>query len=119
MSDFQDFLRRQLVHVAIGEVKPGKFAKAQELHERAVATYHEGFKGAYLLQEPGTDRGISLVFWDSVDDMDRGQAEAHHQAILKEMAPLFAHPPHVTVYEVVSEVHSAPEEIAQNTLLHR
>lgn len=104
MSDFQDFLKRQYVHVAIGEFKPGKFCEAQQLYEQAVATYKHGFKGAYLLQEPGSDRGISVIFWESVDDMDLNQKEEHHQDILKKMNPLFAHAPNIRVYEVVSEV---------------
>lgn len=104
MSEFQDFLRRQYAHVAIGEFKPGKFSEAQQLYEQAVATYHDGFKGAYLLQEPGTDRGISVIFWDSVDEMDAGQHQATHEAILKQMAPLFHHVPNTAIYEVVSEL---------------
>ena len=81
MSDFHDFLTRQQVHVAIGEFKPGKFVEAQELYEKAIATYRQGFKGAYLLQEPGTDRGISVIFWESVDDMDSNHAQEQHQVI--------------------------------------
>jgi heme-degrading monooxygenase HmoA len=104
MSEFQDFLRRQYVHVAIGEFKPGRFSEAQALYEQAVATYHEGFKGAYLLQQPGTDRGISVIFWDSVDQMDDSQSEALHQQILKKMAPLFTQLPSTSVYEVVSAI---------------
>ena len=109
MSEFQDFLRRQFAHVAIGEFKPGKFAEAQSLYEQAVGTYQQGFKGAYLLQEPGTDRGISVIFWESVDEMDANQQESPHQAILKKMAPLFAQAPTTTVYEVVSEFEPTPK----------
>jgi heme-degrading monooxygenase HmoA len=109
MSDFHDFLKRQQVHVAIGEFKPGKFAEAQALYEKAVATYRDGFKGAYLLQEPGTDRGISVIFWDSVDAMDSNQAQEQHQAILKQMSPLFVQSPKIAIYEVVSEIQTALE----------
>ncbi len=109
-NDFQDFLRRQQAHVAIGEFKPGKFSEAQELYEQAVSTYGEGFKGAYLLQEPGSDRGISIIFWESVDEMDANQTQEQHQAILKQMAPLFAHIPTVAVYELVTEIKPGEEE---------
>lgn len=102
MSDFQDFLKRECVHVAIGEFKPGKFAEAQKLYEEAVSMYEHGFKGAYLLQEPGTNRGISIIFWESIEDMDENQ-DAAHQAILNKMAPLFTQLPTTTVYEVVCE----------------
>lgn len=103
MSDFQDFLKHQYAHVAVGEFKPGKFGEAQELYEKAVATYGHGFKGAYLLRESGTDRGISVIFWESVDDMDANQSD-EYQTILKRMAPLFTSPPTTAIYEVVSEL---------------
>jgi len=108
MSDFQDFLKRQYAHVAVGEFKPGKFAEAQQLYEEAIATYKEGFQGAYLLREPESERGISVVFWESIEDMDASETEAVHQAILKKMAPLFTQAPALTIYEVVAAI--APNE---------
>jgi heme-degrading monooxygenase HmoA len=84
--DFQDFLKHKFTHVAIGEFKPGKFEEAQKIYEEAVLTYKEGFKGAYLLQESGTDRGISIIFWESVDDMEANQNDAY-QTIVQKMAP--------------------------------
>jgi heme-degrading monooxygenase HmoA len=103
MDDFQDFLTRDCAYVAIGEFKPGKFAEARNLYEEAVSTYAHGFLGAYLLQEPGTDRGISVILWKSRDDMEASQTELH-QAILKKMAPLFASTPDTRVYEVLCEI---------------
>jgi heme-degrading monooxygenase HmoA len=99
-NDFQDFLKHQLAHVAIGEFKPGKFEQAQQLYEQAVATYTHGFKGAYLLREAETNKGISVIMWESIDAMDTSQNEAH-QAILKKMAPLFTQAPTTAIYEVV------------------
>ena len=107
MSEFQDFLKRQYAHVAISEFKPGKFAEAQSLYEEAVSTYSHGFKGAYLLRDPGSDRGISVILWESVDEMTSNQSEAY-QAILKKMTPLFAKIPDTYVYEVVADIQ--PEE---------
>jgi heme-degrading monooxygenase HmoA len=103
MSDFQDFLKRRLASVAIGEFKPGTFTEVRHLYEQATATYKEGFQGAYLFQEPGTDRGVSVIFWDSLEDMDANQGE-EHAAILKQMAPLFKTPPQMQVYELVCEI---------------
>lgn len=115
-SDFHDCLKRQLVHVAIGEFKPGKFCEAQQLYEQAVATYRDGFKRAYLLQEPGTDRGISVIFWDSVDEMDTNQAQEQHRAILRKMTPLFVNLPTTAIYEIVSEITPLPRE--ERLLVH-
>jgi heme-degrading monooxygenase HmoA len=108
MSEFHDFLKRQFAHVSIGEFKPGKFAEAQHLYEQAVSTYTHGFKGAYLLRDPGSDKGISVILWESVEDMTASQSEIH-QAILKKMAPLFVQIPEVYMYEVVSEIQPSDE----------
>ena len=108
MSEFLDFLRHQFAYVAIGEFKPGKFEAAEELFEKAVATYVTGFKGAYLLQLPNTDKGIAIIFWESVEEMTANQSEAY-QEILKQMTPLFAKIPDTDVYEIVSEIQPKSE----------
>ncbi len=103
MTDFQDFLIHKCAQVAIGEFKTGKFEEAQQLYQEAVSMYAEGFLGAYLLREKDTDRGISVIFWKSEEWMEANSSEAH-QAILKEMAPLFSAVPMVSSYEIVSEI---------------
>ena len=103
MSDFQDFLKRRFAHVAIGEFKPGKFGEVRRLYEEATATYSQGFKGAYLLQEPGTDRGVSVIFWESVEDM-KAHENTEYNAILDKMTPLFAKTPQTSVYELVCAI---------------
>ncbi|HIK11304.1 MAG TPA: antibiotic biosynthesis monooxygenase [Oscillatoriaceae cyanobacterium M33_DOE_052] len=108
MSDFQDFLRHKFAYVAIGEFKPGKFEEARKLYQEAVSTYSKGFEGAYLLQEPDTDRGIAVIFWDRQEDMAENTTE-QYQAILNEMMHLFVKPPKTSFYEVVTEVTPVPE----------
>ena len=103
MSEFLDFLKHKYAYVAIGEFKPGKFAEAQRLYEKAVSTYTKGFKGAYLLQKPGTDEGIAIITWENIDDMQDNQTEAY-QAILQEMSHLFTAMPDTSFYEVCSEI---------------
>lgn len=104
MSDFHDFLKRQYAYVAIGEFKPGKFEEAKNLYEQAVATYtKQGFDGAYLLQEPGTDKGIAIIFWESAADMEANKSAAH-EALLEKMGHLFVKPPVTNFSEVVSEI---------------
>ncbi|HEY9630732.1 MAG TPA: antibiotic biosynthesis monooxygenase [Coleofasciculaceae cyanobacterium] len=103
MSEFQDFLRRKFAYVAIGEFKSGKFDEAKQLYEEAISSYQQGFKGTYLLQEPGTDRGISIIFWESAADMESNRTEAHED-ILKKMMPLFAKAPETAFYEVVCDI---------------
>lgn len=109
--DFQDFLKRSYTQVTIGEFKPGKFAEARSIYETAISTYKDGFKGAYLLQEPGTDKGISVIFWESVDEMEANEHQENYLNILKKMSPLFAHAPTTTLYEVVCEIQ--PHEVKE------
>lgn len=108
MSEFLDFLKNKFAYVAIGEFKPGKFAEAEELFTQAVATYKEGFKGAYLLQQPGTDKGIAVIFWDNIDSMDANNDRVTKE-ILHQMTPLFAVPPQTGFYELVSEIPAQSE----------
>jgi heme-degrading monooxygenase HmoA len=106
MSEFLDFLKHKFAYVAIGEFKPGKFEEAQQLYEKAVSTYTHGFKGAYLLREPGTDRGIAVIFWENIGDMQENQSEAY-EAILNKMSHLFTKAPITSFYEVSSEIQPA------------
>ncbi len=103
MSDFLDFLKHKHAYIAIGEFKPGRFAEAQRLYERAVSTYSHGFNGAYLLREPDSDRGIAVIFWNSREDMEAHQTQAHEE-ILHQMGHLFVTPPQVGFYRVCSEI---------------
>jgi heme-degrading monooxygenase HmoA len=110
MKEFLDFLQHKYAYVAIGEFQPGRFAEAQRLYEKAVSTYTSGFKGAYLLQKPGTDEGIAIIVWENIEDMDANQNDAY-QSIMREMAPLFVKPPVTNFYEVCSEIGGLKEAI--------
>jgi hypothetical protein len=103
MTDFVDFLRHKYAYVAIGEFKPGCFSEARQLYEKAVSTYGKGFQGAYLLQEPGSDRGIAIILWDNIEDMD-GHQDAVYEKTLGKIAHLFETPPVTSFYEVCSEI---------------
>jgi len=103
MSEFLDFLRHQFAYVVFGEFKPGKFEEAKQLYQKAVSTYAHGFKRAYLLQLPDTDKGIAIIFWESLEDMEANQSEAY-QEILKQINHLFAKIPETNIYEIVSEI---------------
>lgn len=105
MAEFLDFLKHRFAYVAIGEFKPGKFEEGKQLYEKAVSTYFQGFKGAYLLQEPDTNKGIAIIFWESMEDMDANSSQTY-QDILNQMSPLFAKAPKTKFYEVSSLIRS-------------
>jgi hypothetical protein len=64
-----------------------------------------------MLQEPGTDKGIAVIFWENVEDMEANHSEAYDH-ILKEMMPLFVKPPTTYLHEVVCEIEPA---VTQNS----
>ena len=103
MTEFIDFLKHKYAYVAIGEFQPGCFAEARQLYEKAVSTYGKGFKGAYLLQEPGSDKGIAIILWDNIEEMDEHHSELYDR-ILGKIAHLFVAPPVTSFYEVCSEI---------------
>ncbi|WP_017325378.1 antibiotic biosynthesis monooxygenase [Synechococcus sp. PCC 7336] len=103
MFDFHDRLAHPYAYVAIGEFKSGKFEEAQLLYQKAVSTYAQGFKGAYLLREPDSDRGISVIFWDTREAMEANKGNVYH-SILRQMAPLFAAKPVTGNYEIACTV---------------
>lgn len=108
MSEFQDFLRYKSAYVAIGEFKPGKFEEAEQLYEQAISGFNQGFQKAYLLREPGTDKGIALIVWENREAMEENDTE-EYKAILRKMAPLFVEPPIEGVYDLVSEISVADQ----------
>lgn len=110
MEDFQDFLTHKIAHVTVGEFQVGKFDEARKIYQDAIATYGQGFKGAYLLQEQGTERGIAVILWDSEESMKANEGTDIHKHVLRKMMPLFASTPSTTYYEVVTEISPPPEE---------
>jgi heme-degrading monooxygenase HmoA len=101
MMEFSDFLKHRFAYVAIGEFKPGKFDEAKQLYEQAIATYSHGFKGAYLLQEPGTDKGIAIIFWENMEDIEANQSDVY-KSILNKISHLFEKAPKTGFHEVCS-----------------
>jgi|694.fasta_scaffold03234_13 quinol monooxygenase YgiN len=111
MSDFDDFLKHKYAYVALGEFKPGCFAEARQLYEKAVSTYGKGFQGAYLMQEPGSDRGIAIILWDDIENMEEHHNTVYDQTLAK-IAHLFVTPPTTAFYEVCSEI-GLPQILAE------
>lgn len=103
MTEFTDFLRHQCAYIATATFKPGKFPEAQKLFEEAVATYKQGFKGAYLFQKPNTDEGIAFILWQGIEDMEENQNEINEK-IMTDMKHLFASPPETHFYDVLTDI---------------
>ena len=117
MFDFHDRLSHPYASVAMGEFKSGRFEDAQQLYEKAVSTYSDGFHGAYLLREPNSDRGMSVIFWETQAAMDASKGEVH-DAILKQMSPLFAAQPVLENYEITCSVQPSSASSANSNRSH-
>jgi heme-degrading monooxygenase HmoA len=103
MSDFQDFLRQPIAYVAIGEFKSGKFPEAKQIFDEVIATYSVGFRGAYLLQEEDSDRGVAIIFWDNAEAMAENQTTVQDH-LLQRMGPLFVKAPETRICDIVTAI---------------
>lgn len=117
MEDFQDFLTHKIAHVTVGEFQIGKFDEARQIYQEAVSTYGDGFRGAYLLQEQDSERGMAILLWDNEDSMKANEGTEAHKAVLRKMMPLFAETPTTTYYEVVTEIAADTAEPAPQNIL--
>jgi heme-degrading monooxygenase HmoA len=59
-----------------------------------------GFKGALLLTDPHSDKGISLTLWESEAAMVAGETTGYYQEQIRKFGMLFVAPPNREHYEV-------------------
>jgi heme-degrading monooxygenase HmoA len=64
------------------------------------AKQQKGFKGLSLLTDRSTDKGISIVFWETEADMKAGEASGYYQQQLGKFKDVFGAPPVREQYEV-------------------
>jgi heme-degrading monooxygenase HmoA len=62
----------------------------------------KGFKGAYLVGDSGSGKGLTMTLWDSKEDADAMNASLSQTLALFE--GLLAQQPSVETYEVLLEV---------------
>ena len=82
--------------------------------DQAVMTYREevvpaletqpGFKGALLLTQSESGRGISITFWDTETDRTAGEVGGFFQAQLAHFAGMFTETPVRDAYQVAIQV---------------
>jgi heme-degrading monooxygenase HmoA len=68
------------------------------------AKQQKGFKGALLLTDPNTGKGISIALWETEADMQAGEASGYFQEQIAKFAAVFAAPPVTEHYEVSLQV---------------
>ncbi len=84
--------------------QPGKAEETARTYRDSIvpaAREQTGFKGAFLLQDQNTGKGVSLVLWETEADMTAGEASGYLQQQIAKVAATFATPPVTEHFEVV------------------
>ncbi len=90
--------------ITIVQVKSGKMDECIKLYEEEVvpgAKSQKGYKGAYLLVDGKTDKGISISVWDSEEDAIATEQSGYYQEQIAKFKDIFAAPPVREGYEIV------------------
>jgi len=85
------------------QVKMTKLDVSVKLYEDSVipaAKSHKGFRGAYLLTNRKTGKGISMTLWDSEEDAVSNERSGYYQEQLSKFTEYFTAPPVREGYEV-------------------
>ncbi len=89
------------------QIQPGKISDAIGIYRDSVipaAKQQNGFKGALLLTDRNTGKGISVALWETEADMTAGEASGYYQQQLAKFRDVFGAPPVREHYEVSVQV---------------
>lgn len=90
--------------VTIVQILPGKVDQAVDRYRDSVipvANQQKGFKGAYLLTDRSTGKGISITLWETEADMTAGENSGYYQQQLAKFKDVFGAPPVRESYEII------------------
>ncbi len=89
--------------LSITQIKIDKIDEAIKLFEDSVlpaAKSQKGFRGAYLLTDSKTGKGVSITLWDSEEDAIANEQSGYYQEQIGKFKDLFTAPPVREGYEV-------------------
>ncbi len=89
--------------LTIVQVKSDKIDETIKIFKENVipaAKSQKGFRGAYLLTDRKTGKGVSITLWDSEDDAIANEQSGYYQEQLSKFKDCFAAPPVREGYEV-------------------
>ena len=89
--------------LTIVQVKPDKMDETIKIYEDSVvsaAKSQKGYKGAYLLTDPKTGKGISCTLWDNEEDAVANEQSGYYQEQVGKFKDFFTSPPVQEGYEV-------------------
>ena len=89
------------------QIQPGKIDEAISIYRDTVmpaAKQQKGFKGATLLTDRDTGKGVSVTLWETEADMTATEASGWWQEQIAKFAAALAAPPVREHYEVSVQV---------------
>ena len=89
--------------VSIAQGQPGKEDEIAHLHQDSVVPacqQQKGFKGLYLLNDPKTNKGMTITLWDTEADMTVGESSGHYQQQVAKFKDVLSGPVVRESYEV-------------------
>ena len=89
------------------QVQPGKVDEAISIYRDSVmpaAKQQKGFKGATLLTDRNTGKGVSVTLWETEADMKTTEASGWWQEQIAKFAAVLAMPPVREQFEVSVQV---------------
>lgn len=93
--------------VVTAQFQPGKIDEAVRIFRDSAmpaAKQQQGFKGALLLTDPNTGKGISITLWETEADLKATETSGFFQEQITKFAQVFAGPPTREGYEVSVQV---------------
>ena len=93
--------------VAQVRIQPEQVDEAARIYRDEVVPALEtqpGFKGALLLTQPESGRGISITLWDTEADRTAGEVGGFFQTQLAHFAGMFTETPVRDAYQVAIQV---------------
>ena len=85
------------------QLHPGKTEEAVRIYRDSIvsaAKQQQGFKGALLLTDPTTGKGISISLWETEADLKAGETSGYYQEQIAKLGQVLAFPPTREGYEV-------------------
>lgn len=92
--------------LTIVQVKPDKIDETTKLYDESVvpaAKSQKGYKGAYLLVDRKTGKGVSISLWDSEENAIANEKSGYYQEQLGKFKDFFMAAPVQEGYEVAVE----------------
>ena len=98
------FIRKTMfARVTVVQVKTDSLDETKKLYEESVipaAKSQKGYRGAYMMSDPKTGKGLSFTLWDSEADANANEQSGYYQQQVAKFKDFLTSPPIREGYEV-------------------